>query len=216
VTDLPPPMRRALDLAWESTCAGSFGIGAVIADAAGEVRSTGRNRILESDPGDDLIAGSSIAHAEMNALAKLRYRAHEDDGLRLFTTLQPCIQCLGAIRLSSVRDVVVLAPDPLFRGIEEIVASHDFIGRNPPTIEHLPATPWTALALLLPTHLGLLWGSTPPGWRDGVPSVVALAEELVASGELLALAAARASLDDVADRFWPVLEPCVTELEALG
>jgi tRNA(Arg) A34 adenosine deaminase TadA len=209
-------MRRALELAWESTCAGSFGIGAVISDPAGEVRYTGRNRILETDPGDDLLAGSSIAHAEINALAKLRYREHEGDDLRLFTTLQPCIQCLGAIRLSSVRDVVVLAPDPLFRGIEDIVASHDFIGRNPPAIEHLPATPWTALALLLPTHLGVLWGSTPPGWRDGVSSVVALAEELVTSGELLALAAAQVSLDAVSERFWPALERCVDELHALG
>jgi tRNA(Arg) A34 adenosine deaminase TadA len=208
-------MRRALDLAWESTCAGSFGIGAVIADPAGAVRATGRNRILETDPGDDLIAGSSIAHAEMNALAKLRYRAHEGDALQLFTTLQPCIQCLGAIRLSSVRDVVVLAPDPLFRGIEDIVASHDFIGRNPPTIRHLPTTPWTALALLLPTHLGVLSGSTPPGWRDGASSVVALAEELVTSGQLLALAAARVPLDEMAERLWPALAHCVPELESL-
>lgn len=209
-------MRRALELAWESSCAGSFGIGAVIADRDGAVRYTGRNRILEADPGDDVLAGSSIAHAEMNVLAKLRYRAHEADDLELFTTLQPCIQCLGAIRLSSVRDVVVLAPDPLFRGIEAIVASHEFVGRNPPVIEHLPVTPWTVLALLLPTHLGVVWGSTPPGWREGATSVVALAEELATSGELLALAAARVPLDDLAERLWPALDHCVPELEALA
>jgi tRNA(Arg) A34 adenosine deaminase TadA len=209
-------MRRALELAWESTCAGSFGIGAVVADPSGEVRYTGRNRILETDPGDDVLAGSSLAHAEMNVLAKLRYRAHEGDDLRLFTTLQPCIQCLGAIRLSSVRDVVVLAPDPLFRGIEEIVASHEFIGRNPPVIAHLPVTPWTVFAMLLPTHLGVVWGSTPPGWREGAASVVALAEELSTTGELLALAAARLPVDEVAARLWPALEHCVPELEALA
>ena len=217
MTDLPTPMRRALELAWESTCAGSFGIGAVVADPSGEVQYTGRNRILETDPGDDLLAGSSIAHAEMNVLAKLPYRRHHEAGLRLFTTLQPCIQCLGAIRLSSVRDVVVLAPDPLFHGIEEIVTRHEFVGRNPPTIVHLPVTPWTAFALLLPTHLGIAAGSTPPGWRVGAEPVLELAQQLVASGELTAAAAADAvSLDQLAAQLWERLERCVPALESIN
>jgi tRNA(Arg) A34 adenosine deaminase TadA len=63
---LGPPMRGALELAWESFAVGSFGIGAVVTDRDGTVVATGRNRILEHDPGDDVLAGSSLAHAEMN------------------------------------------------------------------------------------------------------------------------------------------------------
>ncbi|HMK10115.1 MAG TPA: hypothetical protein VK461_00890, partial [Acidimicrobiales bacterium] len=69
---LEPPMHRAVELAWESFCAGSLGIGAVIT-LDGEIAATGRNRLAESDPGADVLAGTSLAHAEMNALAKLRW-----------------------------------------------------------------------------------------------------------------------------------------------
>ena len=71
---LDAPMHRAVELAWESFRAGSLGIGAVIT-LDGEITATGRNRLAERDPGDDVLAGSSLAHAEMNALAKLRWGA---------------------------------------------------------------------------------------------------------------------------------------------
>jgi len=54
-------MHTALDLAWRSFGAGSFGIGAVVTDADGVVVATGRNRILEEDAGDDVLAGTSAA-----------------------------------------------------------------------------------------------------------------------------------------------------------
>lgn len=215
-TELPPSMRRALELAWESTCAGSFGIGAVAVQSNGEVVATGRNRILEVGPGEDVIANSSLAHAEMNVLAKLPYRRYEGAGLELHTTLQPCIQCLGAIRLSSVQHVHVLAPDPLWRGIERIVEHNAFLARNWPTIEELPVTEWSVFALLLPTHLAAFWGSAAPGWHEAVPVVAALAEQLVASGELVTAAADRAALDEIVDRLWSRLTVCVDEVAVLG
>ena len=48
--------------------------------------------------------GLVLAHAELDALAKLRWGS-PSDGLELWTTLQPCLQCLGAVRLSPVRKV---------------------------------------------------------------------------------------------------------------
>lgn len=209
-------MRRALELAWESTCAGSFGIGAVAVDPAGDLVATGRNRILEADAGDDVIANSSLAHAEMNVLAKLPYRRYEGAGLELHTTLQPCIQCLGAIRLSSIGRVHVLAPDPLWRGIERIVEQNEFLGRNWPVIEELPVTEWSVFSLLLPTHLAAFWGNAAPGWHESVPTVAALARDLVADAELVTAAADRASLDEIADRLWERLGACVAEVESLG
>jgi tRNA(adenine34) deaminase len=126
IVELDPPMHRAVELAWESFCAGSLGVGAVMT-RNDEIVATGRNRLAESDPGDDVLAGTSLAHAELNALARLRWGGHAD-GLQLWTTLQPRLQCLGAIRLSVVAEVHVLAPDPLFRGVEGARHLNPFIG----------------------------------------------------------------------------------------
>ena len=70
VRELEPPMVRAVELAWESFQAGSLGVGAVVT-RHGQVFATGRNRLAERDPGDDVLAGNSLAHAELNALAKV-------------------------------------------------------------------------------------------------------------------------------------------------
>ncbi|HTN78973.1 MAG TPA: nucleoside deaminase [Acidimicrobiales bacterium] len=212
--ELEPPMHRAVELAWESFCAGSLGIGAVIT-LDGELTATGRNRLAESDPGDDALAGTSLAHAEMNALAKLRWGA-TPPGMQLWTTLQPCLQCLGAIRLSAVRHVHVLAPDPLFRGVERARELNEFIGRDWPAIFEFEVDEWSAFSLLLQTHVTKFWGVRVPGWNEAIPSIEELAEELVASGRLLELAASDASVDEVGDELGPRLAACVPDVAAVA
>jgi tRNA(Arg) A34 adenosine deaminase TadA len=212
---LEPAMRGALELAWESFAAGSFGIGAVVTDGDGTVVTTGRNRILEHDPGDDVLAGSSLAHAEMNALAKLRYRAHEHADLVLWTTLQPCVQCLGAIRLSSVGHVRVLAPDPLFRGLEEIRHVTPFLGRRWPTITERPIDEWSVFSVLLPTHLSTFWGAPVDTWIDQLPGLCELASDLTATCELIDLARHH-DVGAAAATLWPRLADHVAELQRLA
>jgi tRNA(Arg) A34 adenosine deaminase TadA len=207
-------MHRAVELAWESFRAGSLGIGAVIT-RGDETVATGRNRLAEEDPGDDVLAGTSLAHAEMNALAKLRWGA-PGDGLRLWTTLQPCLQCLGAIRLSVVAEVYVLAPDPLFRGVERARHLNPFIGSRWPEFVQRDVDEWAVLSLLLQTHVTVFWRVTVPGWNEALPAITALATELVASGELLAHAGADATVLDVATALWSRLTVCVPEVEELA
>jgi tRNA(Arg) A34 adenosine deaminase TadA len=206
-------MHRAMELAWESFRAGSLGIGAVIT-RDGDTFATGRNRLAESDPGEDVLAGSSLAHAELNALAKLRWGS-PSDGLELWTSLQPCLQCLGAVRLSPVRKVHALAPDPLFRGVEGARDLNEFIGRQWPEIVELPVDEWAALSLLFQTHVTAFWQISIDGWNEALPSVAALAAALVASGELLELAAADVDLDHVADALWIRLSECVPDVARL-
>jgi tRNA(Arg) A34 adenosine deaminase TadA len=210
------PMRQALELAWTSFVAGSFGIGAVAVDAAGEVLATGRNRILESEPGDDVLAGSSLAHAEMNVLAKLGYRRHDGADVILHTTLQPCLQCLGAVRLSSVSRIVVLAPDPLWRGLDRLLLDNEFVANNWPDSEELPVSTWSAFSLLLPTYRALALGRPATGWRDGVPLLTGLAETLLASGELASAADEGMAVDEVVAALHARLAACVPELAVLA
>lgn len=203
-----------MELAWESFCAGSLGIGAVVT-RDGEVVATGRNRLGEDDSGDDLLAGTSLAHAELNALAKLRFGT-ASDGLELWTTLQPCLQCLGAIRLSPVRQVHILAPDPLFRGVERAQHLNAYIASQWPTVVELDVDRWSVLSLLLPTHVSAFWEMPMTGWDDALPSIAALARDLVATGELIEMATARMSVAEVADHLGDRLEPCVTDVGRLA
>jgi tRNA(Arg) A34 adenosine deaminase TadA len=209
-------MRQALELAWESCRAGSLGIGAVVTHD-GRALFTGRNRMGESDPGDDLLAGSTLAHAEMNVLAKIPWRT-PGDGLELWTTLQPCLQCLGAIRLSPVPRVHVLAPDPLFRGVERARDLSPFIGQRWPTITERPVDEATVLSLLLPVHHTVLWDITPVlvNWEAAVPTLVGLGRDLVATHELTELAAAGTSLDDLAATLHDRLAGCLPEIVRLA
>jgi tRNA(adenine34) deaminase len=207
-------MRRATELAWESFCAGSLGIGAVIT-RHGETFATGRNRLGETDPGDDALAGTSLAHAEMNALAKVPWGTRSD-GLELWTTLQPCLQCLGAIRLSPVRRVHVLAPDPLFRGVEQARHLNEHIGSEWPDIVEVAVDEWAALSLLLQTHVTAFWQAAIPGWNDALPSITTLALDLLDTGELVDLAAACAPLTAVAETLWDRLGPCLADVEQVA
>lgn len=208
-------MRLALERAWESACAGSLGIGAVITDRKGGVVATGRNRLAETDPGDDVLAGSSLAHAEMNALAKLRWGAHRGDGLALWTTLEPCVQCAGAIRISQVAAVHVLAPDPLYRDVARIGGAHDHVALHWPTYHHLTADPHAAFALLLPVHTFAFWGVLDEPWTSTLPQICELALDLSARRTLIDLATSGASFDDVLVQLWPALSAVVGDVDAL-
>ncbi len=206
---LDPGMQAALDQAWASTRAGSLGIGAA-ASQGRELVAVGRNRIHETDPGDDVLAGTSLAHAEMNVLAKLPYRAH--DGLRLHTTLQPCVQCLGAIRLSSVEWVQVLAPDPLFRGIERMRELTPYLARRWPVIEQRSVDEWAVFALLTPTRSMRGHPRLADVWTTALPSVTELVDEIDSSG---VLDDARSAVE-AADRVWDRLGKCVAEVTSLA
>ena len=207
--DLDRGMQAALEQAWESSRAGSLGIGAA-ASLDGELLAVGRNRIHETDPGADVLAGTSLAHAELNVLAKLPYRAH--DGVQLHTTLQPCVQCLGAIRLSSVEWVQVLAPDPLFRGVERMRDLTPFVSRRWPTIEQRPVDEWSVFALLGPSRHMIANPTLGDAWVSVLPGVAALSTEIDASGVLHDAV----SVVDAVDRVWDHLGECVAEVAALA
>ena len=202
-------MRAALEQAWASVRAGSFGIGAA-ASLDGELLAVGRNRILETDPGDDLLAGTSLAHAELNVLAKLPYRAHDE--VRLHTTLQPCVQCLGAIRLSSVEWVQVLAPDPLFRGIERMRELTPYLSHRWPTIEQRPIDEWAVFALLGPARRMLVHPTLGSAWTSVLPTVADMVAEIDAAGTLNDAD----SVVDAAERVWDRLGDGVAEVATLA
>ena len=107
---LPPPMRRALDLAAVAAEAGEVPVGAVIT-LGDEIIAEARNAMRGSlDP---------TAHAEIVAIrhAATRLGQARLDGCTLWVTLEPCAMCAGAISLARIEALRFAADDPKGGGV---------------------------------------------------------------------------------------------------
>jgi tRNA(Arg) A34 adenosine deaminase TadA len=107
---LPPPMRRALDLAAEAAAADEVPVGAVVTwrdEIIAEARNAMRGTI---DP---------TAHAEMVALrhAATHLGSARLDGCTLWVTLEPCAMCAAAIGLARIAALRFGAEDPKGGGV---------------------------------------------------------------------------------------------------
>ena len=98
-------MREALALAMEAQSAGETPVGAVVV-FGGEVVGRGRNAPIGS--------GDPTAHAEMLAIREAcrivgNYRL---SGATVYSTLEPCVMCAGAIIHARLDRLVFGAADP--------------------------------------------------------------------------------------------------------
>lgn len=146
---LSPWWQLAFDEAWASFQAGNFGVGAVLVDPAdGSVVAVGRNRVAQVEAQPGVVSGNMTAHAEINAFAALdRFNA---DGLHLYTTLEPCLMCIGAAMQLRVAHVHFAAADEFYAGMDELWAHHPITAdRHPPATGPLHR-PLANFARLLP------------------------------------------------------------------
>jgi tRNA(adenine34) deaminase len=105
-------MSVAIEEARASLEAGEVPIGACIVDESGDLLATGHNlTIADSDP---------TAHAEIVAIraAAAKLGNYRLTGVTVYTTIEPCAMCAGALVNSRVRRLVFGALDPRFGGIE--------------------------------------------------------------------------------------------------
>jgi tRNA(Arg) A34 adenosine deaminase TadA len=102
---LPPPMRRALDLAAEAAGAGEVPVGAVVTKGDAIVAEA-RNAMRGSlDP---------TAHAEMVAIRRAAEAlgAPRLDDCTLWVTLEPCAMCAAAVSIARIAALRFGAEDP--------------------------------------------------------------------------------------------------------
>ena len=107
---LPPPMRRALDLAAEAAAAGEVPVGAVVT-RANEIVAEARNRMRTAlDP---------TAHAEMEAIrsAAASLGSPRLDDCTLWVTLEPCAMCAAAVSLARLEALRFGAEDAKGGGV---------------------------------------------------------------------------------------------------
>lgn len=107
---LPPPMRRALDLAAEAAAAGEVPVGAVVTQGdriVAEARNAMRGAL---DP---------TAHAEIGAIraAAVKLGTPRLDDCTLWVTLEPCAMCAAAASLARIAALRFGADDPKGGGV---------------------------------------------------------------------------------------------------
>jgi tRNA(adenine34) deaminase len=128
--ELEAPWRECLELAWEAWCSGNAPVGAVVVDDSGAIVSRGRSRRVDESAPARQIAGSVLAHAEINALMAMRYPDAYDKVL--YSSLQPCLLCTAAVMHSQIRAVHFAAADPLLAGIERLWQLNSHFARRWP------------------------------------------------------------------------------------
>jgi tRNA(Arg) A34 adenosine deaminase TadA len=205
---LEAPWRTAFDSAWLSARSGSVPVGAVVTTDDGTVISTGRARSMEPSGPVGVLFNTTIAHAEVNAIAALPPVGYPDH--TIWVTLRPCLQCVGAIIVSRIGTVRYAGADPLWAGIERLPDMNEFVASRWPTYVGPRQEQFGVLGQLLP--LVFYRRRYPEGasitiHRRQAPAVAALADDLVLSGEYERLR--ERELPDVLDALWSRLSRCL-------
>ena len=104
-------MKKALQLARKALNAGEFPVGCVL--AAGD-----KILVTASRTGTAPDATNEIDHAEVLALKKLADLKNPVDpaAITVYSTLEPCLMCFGALLISGVTDIVYAYEDAMGGG----------------------------------------------------------------------------------------------------
>jgi tRNA(adenine34) deaminase len=123
-------LRLALDLAREAEIAEAVPVGSIVV-FNDEVIGKGRNSpIATNDP---------TAHAEMLAIreAALKIGNYRLEGATIYTTLEPCVMCAGALVAARIKRLVFGARDLRFGGVRSKfrVADSDLLNHQVEVVE---------------------------------------------------------------------------------
>lgn len=172
---LPEHWRCAFRQAWAAYITGTIPVGAVVVDPHGAIAAEARNRIFDAgDPSPGQLAGSWLAHAELNAIAQIdAERSRTAEGWAVYSTWEPCPLCAGAIVVAFRGRITVgyACRDPISSGLR--VLTDTDIGRRRQCQVLQLRGPFTVFAELLlaaytvearPTSLTAARYREPP-WR---------------------------------------------------
>ena len=190
-SELSLPWQAALEEAWSAACAGCVPIGAVVVNPAGDILARGRNHINDKAALPGQICGNELAHAEINALLAVNCAPAECHQMGIYTTMEPCPLCMGAIYMSGIRQVYYACRDA-YAGSANLLGSTAYLSRKPVKafgpqrndLENILAAIQTEDILVkFPGQRSRVLEE----WRQVYPQGVALGERLAASRDLLAI-----------------------------
>lgn len=152
---MEPGFLHAFHAAIRAYRRGTIPIGCAILDRHGALVATGENSI-HADDDKEVINRHMLAHAELNAILKVD--ARDNPELRhytLYSTMEPCPLCFGAILMGRIRNVRYAAEDRFGGGAKlndtiEYVRSAQIDMRGPD-----PALQPVQIALTVAHRLGI-------------------------------------------------------------
>lgn len=197
--DVEAGFQAAMQAAWESYCNGSIPIGASILNCDNEIVSIGRNRIKEKSAPNPQIFNHQLAHAEINAILQLSEVEHPD--IRkyiLYSVMEPCPLCLGAIAMGSIKYVKFAARDG-WGGATSLVSENKYLYKKNIHIEG-PFMKLEEIVLTWIAYFELENSKTRvllDNWSTYCPRAIKTAEELFQTKELHKLRGNKAKVEEV-------------------
>ncbi|KGP93287.1 hypothetical protein N780_12000 [Pontibacillus chungwhensis BH030062] len=121
--------KRCFELAWESYQLGSKPIAALVTNEEGKIVAEGKCAVHCNLP-DERIRCNEIAHAEVNALLNIDNRVHTYRApYTLYSTLEPCPLCMGALYMSGIKNLKYAAKDE-YGGSIDLLGSTTYMSRK--------------------------------------------------------------------------------------
>lgn len=136
-SELSPAWQAALEETWAAFMNGSYPIGAAITDADGNILARGRNHIHDREGlTGQQVGGVQLAHAELNALLVLPMDMKPADlhAAHIYTAVEPCPLCVGAIYMSGIRAIHFASRDP-YAGSIDMLGNTQYMARKPIRVE---------------------------------------------------------------------------------
>ena len=167
---------------WNAYCSGCVPVGAAILDGEDNLIGRGRNRISGDAPPAFQVGAHRLAHAELNALLSVRDPGVDIHGCSMYTMLEPCPLCMGAIYMSGIRRLYYAARDP-YAGSTNMLGATAYLSRKP--IRVYPPGEDELERVSIALHTDYIWRKDPQQapifletWRPIVPEGVRLGEYL--------------------------------------
>ena len=129
-SDLSPAWQACLEETWAACLCGCNPIGAVVVNAAGEVQTRGRNHINDADAPPGQVSANQLAHAELNALLAMRQKPQDVHSYAIYTAVEPCPLCMGAIYMSGVRAIYYACRDD-YAGATNLLGKSWYLSHKP-------------------------------------------------------------------------------------
>lgn len=131
-TDFSPAWQACLDEAWQACLAGSIPIGSVILNEDKDVICRGRNHTRDNLAPAPQLNHHPLAHAELNALLQLNQNGRKVNPhtCSIYTTMEPCPLCMGAIYMSGVRQIMFASRDS-YAGSTNLLGTTPYLSRKP-------------------------------------------------------------------------------------
>lgn len=146
--------------------------------------------------------GTILAHAELNALLALGIDYGNRHGWTLYTAVEPCPICPGAWYMSGLRGLAYAGKDP-WAGSVNLLGTTLYLSRKPMRITHPAhsALEFAIVALQI-THFDRSGGERHESgfyaaYENEMPRLVAFANQISTSGELIRMASTTAPAQQV-------------------